>query len=109
MAIIIPISTQWDKKQLDAAVKDINKAGSQLSAINANVRKQSDSFNLFSDGIKKLGIGLVATFGAREIGRFFTSSIKGAMELEAAQNRLRKIKIPFSKHIKIKGNTTNDH
>jgi len=91
MAIIIPISSSWDPKGLDKAVNDINKAGSQLSAINKNTKKQSDNFSAFGDSVKKLGIALVATFGAKQIGQFFSSSIKGVIELEASQHRLRKL------------------
>ena len=91
MAIVVRLSSEWDPKGIEKAVKDINKAGAKLDSISANTKKSSDAFGSFNNGIKKLGLTLAATFGAREIGRFFVSSIKGAMELEAAQNRLRKI------------------
>jgi hypothetical protein len=91
MAIVVRLSSEWDPKGIEKAVKDINKAGAKLDAISANTKKSSDSFGSFSNGLKKLGLTIAATFGAREIGRFFTSSIKGVLELEAAQNRLRKI------------------
>ena len=91
MAIVVRLSSEWDPKGIEKAVKDINKAGAKLDAISANTKKSSQSFGSFTSGLKKLGLTIAATFGAREIGRFFTSSIKGAMELEAAQNRLRKI------------------
>jgi hypothetical protein len=91
MAIVVRLSSEWDPKGIEKAVKDINKAGAKLDSISANTKKSSDAFGSFNNGLKKLGLTLAATFGAREIGRFFVSSIKGAMELEAAQNRLRKI------------------
>lgn len=91
MAIVVRLSSEWDPKGIEKAVKDINKAGAKLDSISANTKKSSDSFGSFNNGIKKLGLTIAATFGAREIQRFFVSSIKGAMELEAAQNRLRKI------------------
>ncbi len=91
MAIVVRLSSEWDPKGIEKAVKDINKAGAKLDSISANTKKSSDAFGSFSNGLKKLGLTIAATFGAREIGRFFASSIKGAIELEAAQNRLRKI------------------
>jgi LysM repeat protein len=91
MAIVVRLSSEWDPKGIEKAVKDINKAGAKLDSISANTKKSSDSFGSFNNGLKKLGLTIAATFGAREIGRFFASSIKGAIELEAAQNRLRKI------------------
>ena len=91
MAIVVRLSSEWDPKGIEKAVKDINKAGAKLDSISANTKKSSESFGSFNNGLKKLGLTVAATFGAREIGRFFASSIKGAMELEAAQNRLRKI------------------
>jgi hypothetical protein len=91
MAIVVRLSSEWDPKGIEKAVKDINKAGAKLDSISANTKKSSDAFGSFNNGLKKLGLTLAATFGAREIGRFFASSIKGAIELEAAQNRLRKI------------------
>jgi LysM repeat protein len=91
MAIVVRLSSEWDPKGIEKAVKDINKAGAKLDSISANTKKSSDAFGSFNNGLKKLGLTVAATFGAREIGRFFASSIKGAIELEAAQNRLRKI------------------
>jgi hypothetical protein len=91
MAIVVRLSSEWDPKGIEKAVKDINNAGKKLDSISANTKKTSDSFSSLGNGVKKLGIALVASFGAREIGRFFTSSIQGVIELEAAQSRLRKI------------------
>jgi hypothetical protein len=91
MSIVVRLSSEWDPKGIEKAVKDINSAGKKLDSISANTKKSSDSFGSFNNGLKKLGLTIAATFGAREIGRFFASSIKGAIELEATQNRLRKI------------------
>ena len=91
MAINVRIDSTFDAKGINQAVKDINSIKSKLAGVQASSRKTQDSFNSFTGGLKKLGVTIAATFGAREIGRFFTSSIKGVLELEAAQNRLRKI------------------
>jgi hypothetical protein len=91
MAINVRIDSTFDAKGINQAVKDINSIKSKLAGVQASSRKTQDSFNSFTGGLKKLGVTIAATFGAREIGRFFTSSIMGVLELEAAQNRLRKI------------------
>lgn len=91
MAINVRIDSTFDAKGINQAVKDINSIKSKLAGVQASSKKTQDNFNAFSGTVKKLGLTIAATFGAREIGRFFTSSIKGVLELEAAQNRLRKI------------------
>jgi hypothetical protein len=93
MAINVRIDSTFDAKGINQAVKDINSIKSKLAGVQASSKKTQDNFNSFTGSLKKLGLTIAATFGAREIGRFFTSSIKGVLELEAAQNRLRKILI----------------
>jgi len=93
MAINVRIDSTFDAKGINQAVKDINAIKSKLSGVQSSSKKTQDSFTSFTGSLKKLGLTIAATFGAREIGRFFTSSLKGVIELEAAQNRLRKILI----------------
>ena len=93
MAINVRIDSTFDAKGINQAVKDINSIKSKLAGVQASSKQTQQSFNSFTSGLKKLGVTIAATFGVREIGRFFTSSLKGVIELEAAQNRLRKILI----------------
>lgn len=90
MSIVVRLSSEWDPKGLDKAIKDINKAGSQLNSISANTKKQSESFSAFGGTVKKLGLTIAAAFGAREIGQFFSASIKGAIEDEKSLRVLNK-------------------
>jgi LysM repeat protein len=93
MAIVVPVISEWSPKGLNDAVADLNKAKGALGGLDKSGRAASNQFNNLGSSIKKLGLVIGATFGAREIGRFFSSSIKGAIALESAQNRLRKILI----------------
>ena len=90
MAIVVRLSSEWDPKGIEKAVKDINNAGKKLDSISANTKKSSDSFSSFGNGLKKLGLTIAATFGAREIGQFFSKSIKGAIEDEKSLRVLNK-------------------
>jgi hypothetical protein len=90
MAIIVPIKTEWDKKQLDAAIKDINNAKGKLGGLSGDSSKASSSLGGLGTSFKKLGIVAAAAFGAKEIGQFFSSSIKGAIEDEKSLRVLNK-------------------
>ena len=90
MAIVVRLSSEWDPKGIEKAVKDINNAGKKLDSISANTKKSSDSFSSFGNGLKKLGLTIAATFGAREVGQFFSKSIKGAIEDEKSLRVLNK-------------------
>lgn len=90
MSIIVPISSSWDPKGLDKAVKDINKAGKQLGGISGGTKQAGSGFDLLGGSVKKLGLTIAAVFGAREIGQFFSASIKGAVEDEKSLRLLNK-------------------
>jgi len=90
MAIIVPIKTEWDKKQLDLAIKDINKAKTKLSGLSTGTKQTGGAFDSLGGSIKKLGLSVAAVFGAREIGQFFSASIKGAIEDEKSLRLLNK-------------------
>lgn len=90
MAIIVPISSTWDPKGIEQAVKDINKAGQKLNSISSNTKQTNDTLGALGNTFKKLGVTVAATFGAREIGQFFSASIKGAIEDERSLRVLNK-------------------
>jgi hypothetical protein len=90
MSIIVPISSSWDPKGLDKAVKDINKAGQQLGGLSSASKQSSQGLDSFGLSVKKLG-GLVAgAFAVTQVTQFFKASIKGAIEDEASLRKLNK-------------------
>lgn len=88
MSIVVPISTTWDKKQLDQAIKDLNTAKSKLGGVGASSKSTSKEFNLLGSTIKKLGATFAATFSVGAVTAFFKSSIQGAIEDEASLRKL---------------------
>ena len=90
MAINVRIDSTFDAKGINQAVKDINSIKSKLASVQSSSKKTQDNFNAFSGTVKKLGLTIAATFGAREIGQFFSASIKGAIEDEKSLRVLNK-------------------
>ena len=90
MAINIRIDSSWDKKALDQAMKDIDRAKGKLGGLSGDSSKTSAGLGSLTGSLKKLGIAAVAAFGAREVGQFFTASIKGAIEDEKSLRVLNK-------------------
>lgn len=90
MAIDVRLSSTWDAKGVNQAVKDINAIKSQLGSIERRTKVASDSFNAFGGTLKSLGTTVAAVFSAREIGQFFSASIKGAIEDEKSLRVLNK-------------------
>ena len=90
MAINVRIDSTFDAKGINQAVKDINSIKSKLASVQSSSKKTQDNFNAFTGTVKKLGLTIAATFGAREIGQFFSASIKGAIEDEKSLKVLNK-------------------
>lgn len=90
MAINVRIDSTFDAKGINQAVKDINSIKSKLASVQSSSKKTQDNFNAFTGTVKKLGLTIAATFGAREIGQFFSASIKGAIEDEKSLRVLNK-------------------
>lgn len=90
MAINVRIDSTFDAKGLNQAVKDINSIKSKLASVQSSSKKTQDNFSAFTGTVQKLGVTVAAVFGAREIGQFFSASIKGAIEDEKSLRILNK-------------------
>lgn len=90
MAINVRIDSTFDAKGINQAVKDINAIKSKLSSVQSSSKKTQDNFSAFTGTVQKLGVTIAAVFGAREIGQFFSASIKGAIEDEKSLRILNK-------------------